>query len=106
MAFTFLKVLHGMEIGTSLFDEDGAKIVPEIMEAAKANNVELIFPSDFTISNKFGDDGEIKAATAETGIPAGFMGLDCGEKSAETIVAAINSSKTIIWNGPMGVFEM
>jgi len=106
MAFTFLKVLHGMEIGTSLYDEEGAKIVPEIMEAAKANNVEMILPCDFTVSTKFGEDGEIQAATAEAGIPAGFMGLDCGPKSADQICETIKSSKTIIWNGPMGVFEM
>lgn len=106
MAFTFLKVLHGMEIGTSLYDEDGAKIVPEIMEAAKANNVEIILPSDFTVSSKFGEDGEVQAATAESGIPAGFMGLDCGPQSTEKICEAIKTSKTVIWNGPMGVFEM
>merc|ERR1712014_294147 len=54
----------------------------------------------------FGEDGEIKDATKETGIPDGFMGLDCGPKSIELNAAAVNASKTIIWNGPMGVFEM
>merc|ERR1719486_1791029 len=93
MAYTFLKVRDGMAIGTSLYDEEGAKIVPEIVEKAKKLGVEIILPVDFTISSKFGEDGEIKDATKETGIPDGFMGLDCGPKS-------------IIWNGPMGVFEM
>merc|ERR1712014_569013 len=54
----------------------------------------------------FGEDGEIKDATKETGIPDGFMGLDCGPKSIELNAAAVKASKTIIWNGPMGVFEM
>merc|ERR1719399_1405013 len=106
MAFTFLKINDGMSIGTSLYDEDGAKIVPEIVEKAKKLGVEIILPVDFTISSKFGEDGEIKDATKESGIPDGFMGLDCGPKSLELNAAAVKASKTIIWNGPMGVFEM
>merc|ERR1711972_877166 len=106
MAYTFLKVTKGMAIGTSLYDEEGAKIVPEIMEKAKEKGVEVILPVDFVISSKFGEDGEIKAADAESGIPDGFMGLDCGPKSIELNAAAIGKAKTIIWNGPMGVFEM
>jgi len=106
MAFTFLKVINGVDIGGSLFDEDGAKIVPEIMEAAKAKGVEIILPVDFVISSKFGEDGEIKVSEAADGIPAGFMGLDCGPKSIERNAAAVASAKTILWNGPMGVFEM
>merc|ERR1719235_2266139 len=106
MAFTFAKVA-GAEIGASLFDEEGAKLVPEILAAAKAANVEMIFPVDFTCSSKFGEDGEIKeGVTIEEGVPEGFMGLDCGPKTNDLNVAAIKASKTIIWNGPMGVFEM
>merc|ERR1711912_203001 len=106
MAYTFLKVSDGMAIGTSLYDEEGAKIVPEIVEKAKKLGVEIILPVDFTISSKFGEDGEIKEATKEGGIPDGFMGLDCGPKSIVMNKAAVDASKTIIWNGPMGVFEM
>jgi len=106
MAYTFLKVNDKMEIGTSLYDEDGAKIVPDIMAKASTLGVEIILPVDFVISSKFGEDGEIKTATKEEGIPAGFMGLDCGPKSIEMNAAAVAESKTIIWNGPMGVFEM
>uniref|UniRef100_A0A7S1WME9 Phosphoglycerate kinase n=1 Tax=Alexandrium catenella TaxID=2925 RepID=A0A7S1WME9_ALECA len=106
MAYTFLKVNDGMAVGTSLYDEEGAKIVPEIMAKAKTLGVELILPVDFTISSKFGEDGDIKAATKEEGIPDGFMGLDCGEKSMAMNKKAVEESKTIIWNGPMGVFEM
>merc|ERR1712066_705643 len=81
MAFTFLKVNDGMSIGSSLYDEDGAKIVPEIMAKAKEKGVEIILPCDFTISSKFGEDGEIKASDSSAGVPDGFMGLDCGPES-------------------------
>merc|ERR1719213_654057 len=105
MAFTFLKA-EGMAIGSSLYDDEGAKVVPDIMTKAKEKGVEIILPVDFTISSKFGEDGEVKASTKEEGIPEGFMGLDCGPKSNELNKAAVDASKTIIWNGPMGVFEM
>jgi phosphoglycerate kinase len=106
MAFTFLKVLDGMPIGSSLFDEEGAKIVPEIMEKAKEKGVEIILPVDFVTSSKFGEDGEIATATKAEGVKDGMMGLDCGPASIELNAKAIMESKTIIWNGPMGVFEM
>jgi len=106
MAFTFLKVVNSMSIGGSLYDEEGAKIVGQIMEKAKEKEVEIVLPVDFTISSKFGEDGEIKLAKALDGIPDGFMGLDCGPESIARNAEAIAKSKTIIWNGPMGVFEM
>merc|ERR1712187_405606 len=106
MAFTFLKGNDGTSGGSSLYDEEGAKTVPDIMAKAKEKNVEIILPVDFVISSKFGEDGEIKEATKEDGIPDGFMGLDCGPKSIALNAAAVRASKTIIWNGPMGVFEM
>jgi len=106
MAYTFLKVNESMSIGTSLYDEEGAKIVPEIMEKAKRLNVEIVLPVDFVVSSKFGDDGEIKSATKAEGIPDGFMGLDCGPETVKLNAAAVAESKTILWNGPMGVFEM
>ena len=106
MAFTFLKG-EGMSIGSSLYDEEGAKIVPDIIAKAKEKGVELILPVDFTCSNKFGEDGEIKEeVTKADGLPDGFMGLDCGPKSCDLNAAAVAKAKTIIWNGPMGVFEM
>jgi phosphoglycerate kinase len=106
MAFTFLKVNDGMAVGSSLYDEEGAKVVPDIMAKAKEKGVEIILPVDFTISSKFGEDGEVKEVTKEQGIPEGFMGLDCGPKTIQLNKAAVDASKTIIWNGPMGVFEM
>merc|ERR1719219_1931926 len=106
MAYTFLKINDEMAIGNSLFDEEGAKIVPDIMEKAKAKSVEIVLPEDFVISSKFGEDGEIKTSTKAEGVPDGFMGLDCGPESIKKNAETIMSSKTIIWNGPMGVFEM
>merc|ERR1719414_1033849 len=106
MAFTFINVINKVSIGTSLFDDEGAKIVPEIMELAKTKGVEIILPVDFVCSSKFGEDGEVKEATLEAGIPDGFMGLDCGPESIKRNAEAIAKAKTIIWNGPMGVFEM
>merc|ERR1712032_288645 len=106
MAYTFLKVTNGMKIGTSLYDEEGAKIVPEIMEKAKANGVEIVLPEDFVISSEFGEAGTIKECSIADGIPDGFMGLDCGKVTIAKNNVAIEKSKTIIWNGPMGVFEM
>merc|ERR1712176_524449 len=106
MAYTFLKVNDGMSIGSSLFDEEGAKIVPDIIKKAAEKGVELIIPTDFVLSSKFGEDGEIRQSTKEEGIPDGFMGLDCGPETNAANCAAIAEAKTIIWNGPMGVFEM
>merc|ERR1719171_1068001 len=95
-----------MSIGTSLYDEEGAKIVGDIMEKAKAKGVEIILPIDFVCSSKFGEDGEVKNADLASGIPEGFMGLDCGPESIKKNAEAVAKAKTIIWNGPMGVFEM
>merc|ERR1712178_559018 len=70
MAFTFLKVNDGMSIGASLYDEDGAKVVPDIMAKAKEKGVEIILPVDFTISSKFGEDGDVKEGVSKAeGIP-------------------------------------
>eukprot|EP00405_Crypthecodinium_cohnii_P006383 CAMPEP_0194783174 /NCGR_PEP_ID=MMETSP0323_2-20130528/79074_1 /TAXON_ID=2866 ORGANISM="Crypthecodinium cohnii, Strain Seligo" /NCGR_SAMPLE_ID=MMETSP0323_2 /ASSEMBLY_ACC=CAM_ASM_000346 /LENGTH=452 /DNA_ID=CAMNT_0039722031 /DNA_START=12 /DNA_END=1371 /DNA_ORIENTATION=- len=106
MAYTFLKVIDEMNIGNSLYDEEGAKIVPDIVKKAGALGVELILPVDYVVSSKFGEDGEIKECTKAGGIPDGFMALDCGPESIKLNAQAVAESKTIIWNGPMGVFEM
>ncbi|EZG56833.1 phosphoglycerate kinase [Gregarina niphandrodes] len=106
MAYTFLKELEGMKIGTSLYDEEGAKIVPKIMEKAKAKNVKITLPVDFTISSEFGEKGTIKTVTKAEGIPDDMMGLDCGPASIARAKEVIGRAKTIVWNGPQGVFEM
>merc|ERR1711982_317877 len=76
------------------------------MQKAKDKGVEIILPVDFVVSSEFGEGGDVKEATKEDGVPDGFMGLDCGPKSIELNKAAVMASKTIVWNGPMGVFEM
>lgn len=106
MAFTFKKTLENVKIGNSLFDEAGSETVGDLVEKAKKNNVKIVLPNDYIISDKFGEDGEIKTATDEEGIPDGWMGLDCGEKSIQLFKNAISEAKTILWNGPPGVFEM
>jgi len=105
MAFTFRKIMDNMPIGTSLFDEEGAKIVPKLIEKAKAKNVKLHFPVDFVTADKFAEDAAVGAATVEQGIPDGWMGLDCGPKSRELFAEVIARAKVVVWNGPAGVFE-
>ena len=105
MAYTFKKTLDGMAIGSSLFDPEGAKIVGELVETAKARNVELIFPVDYVCADAFSPDANTQPATDASGIPDGWQGLDAGPESVKLYNAAILASKTIIWNGPAGVFE-
>lgn len=99
MAFTFRKVLNGMTIGTSLYDENGAKIVPALMEKAAKNNVKIHLPVDFVTADKFAADAQVGAATLEEGIPDNWMGLDAGPKSVELFKEVIGRAKTIVWNG-------
>ncbi|KAM9326168.1 phosphoglycerate kinase [Gastrophryne carolinensis] len=105
MAFTFLKVLNNMEIGTSLFDEEGSKIVKDLMAKAEKNNVKITLPVDFTTADKFDENANTGQATVASGIPAGWMGLDCGPESMKLFVEAVGRAKQIVWNGPVGVFE-
>ncbi|MBC7368516.1 MAG: phosphoglycerate kinase [Undibacterium sp.] len=105
MAYTFHKVLRGTPIGASLYDPEGAKIVEELVTKAAARNVELIFPIDFICADKFSPDANTQPADLSTGIPDKWEGLDAGPKSIELYRQAILSSKTIVWNGPAGVFE-
>jgi phosphoglycerate kinase len=99
MAFTFLKVLNNMEIGASLFDEDGSKIVQNLVDKAKKNNVQLHLPVDFLTGDKFAENATVGVATVEAGIPAGSMGLDIGPKSIELFAAPVARAKLIVWNG-------
>jgi len=105
MAFTFKKVLNNVNIGKSLYDEEGAKLVPEIMEKAKQKNVKLHFPIDYVTADKFDKDAKVGYSTDADGIPDGWMGLDCGSKSIEAFAEVVGRANTILWNGPMGVFE-
>ncbi|KAI0237986.1 Phosphoglycerate kinase 1 [Lamellibrachia satsuma] len=105
MAFTFLKVINSMEIGNSLYDEEGSKLVKGLMEKAGKNKVQIHLPSDFITGDKFSADAKVGSATVETGIPTGCMGLDIGSASVKTFSTVILNAKTIVWNGPPGVFE-
>ncbi|KAE9555048.1 hypothetical protein FO519_001709 [Halicephalobus sp. NKZ332] len=105
MAFTFLKVLNNMEIGNSLYDEEGSKIVNELVEKAKSKNVQLHLPVDFVVGEKFAEDAKPSVVTAKDGIPAGHMGLDVGPETTKQFAEAVKRAKTIVWNGPAGVFE-
>ena len=105
MAYTFKKVCDGMSIGQSLYDEDGAKIVESLVKKAKEKNVELVFPVDYVTGDKFGPDATVGAATDESGISDELEGFDCGPKSAALFAATVKKAKTIVWNGPVGVFE-
>jgi phosphoglycerate kinase len=105
MAFTFRKVIDGMEIGESLYDPAGAEIIPELVQKAKARGVQLHLPVDFVLANQFAPDAVVGAADVEKGIPAGWQGLDVGPKSREHFAEVIRRAHTIVWNGPPGVFE-
>jgi phosphoglycerate kinase len=105
MAYTFKKVLNGMEIGESLFDPEGAKIVGELVEKAKARGVAIILPVDYVCADRFDPNAATRPADDSTGIPKGWMGLDAGPKSIALYRQAILRAKTIVWNGPSGVFE-
>ncbi len=105
MAFTFKKVLEGMEIGNSLFDAKGAEIAQELFAKAAAKGVQIHLPVDFICADKFAPDANTQPATDQQGIPAGWEGLDCGPASRALFAEVIGRAKTIVWNGPPGVFE-
>lgn len=109
MAFTFKKVLINMEIGASLFDAEGAKLVTDIMAKAKAKGVKIHLPVDYICGDKFPKDPSmqvaVKSADDASGIPVGWLGLDVGPKSNAIFGEVIARAGTIIWNGPAGVFE-
>ena len=99
MAFTFLKKLRNMEIGSSLYDSEGAEIVEELMAKAEKNGVKMHLPVDFVTGDKFDENAKVGAATVESGIPAGHLGLDCGPESVELFKEPLSRAKTIVWNG-------
>lgn len=104
MAFTFIKALGG-QIGKSLCEEDRLNIAKELIEKAKAKGVNLYLPSDAVVADNFSNDAAFKTCSITT-IPEGWMGLDIGPESVKQYGEVIKASKTILWNGPMGVFEM
>ena len=107
MAYTFLKVSQGMAIGSSLFDKKGAEMVPRLIEKAKAKGCELVFPCDWLCGEEFKNEqpNGTKSVTQAEGIPDGWEGMDCGPASMALFREKVLASKTVIWNGPAGVFE-
>ena len=103
MAYTFLKA-HGYEIGTSLVEEEKVEYAAEMIEKAKQKGVTMLLPVDNVAADRFAADAEA-VVTQDQNIPQGHMGLDIGPKTVELYVEKVRSSATIIWNGPMGVFE-
>ncbi|GDY12913.1 phosphoglycerate kinase [Planctomycetota bacterium] len=105
MAYTFLKVLNGMAIGKSIYDAAGAEKVQGFLAKAKAKGVQIHLPVDFIAGDKFAPDAATRATTLASGIPDGWEGLDCGPETNRRNAEIIARAKTIIWNGPLGVFE-
>lgn len=103
MAYTFFKAM-GYEIGDSLLDAESIDLAKQLMETAKEKGVKLLLPVDTVVAKAFAADAEHMTVAANV-IPAGWQGLDIGEKTRELFAAEIKNAKTVIWNGPMGVFE-
>ena len=94
-----LRRVVACQIGKSLFDEEGAKIVASIVAKAKERNVAIHLPVDYVTGSKFGEDAQVGAADDASGIPDDWLGLDVGPKSIATFREVILASKTILWNG-------
>ncbi len=103
MAYTFFKAM-GYEIGDSLLDANSIELAKELMAEAKERGVQLLLPVDTVVADKFDANAEYKTVPASA-IPAGWMGMDIGEQTREKYAEVIKNAKTVIWNGPMGVFE-
>ena len=104
MAYTFLKA-QGYEIGTSLLDADSLTLAKELMEAAKERGVKFLLPVDIVIADRFAADAAYEVVRADQ-MRAGWMGMDIGPQTVELFSQEIKTAKTVVWNGPMGVFEM
>ena len=107
MAYTFLKA-QGYEVGTSLLDESKVDFCKEMLERAEKNGVKLLLPVDTVVTKEFPDPIDAPVETEvydSTALPADKMGMDIGPKTREVYAEAIKNAKTVVWNGPMGVFE-
>ena len=104
MMFTFMKA-QGKEIGKSLLEEDKVELAKELMDKATAKGVELILPVDALVSKEFSNDAPFASVSVDA-IPADEMGLDVGAETVKLFASKLEGAKTVVWNGPMGVFEM
>jgi phosphoglycerate kinase len=105
MAFSLLKAREGMEIGASLWDAEGAALAPKIWEEAEARGVNIMLPDDFIAADGFREDAPTRTVTKAEGIPEGWMGLDIGPASSARFASTVRNARSVVWNGPMGVFE-
>jgi phosphoglycerate kinase len=105
MAYTFLKA-QGHQVGKSLVEEDKLDLAKELLEQAKSKNVRLLLPVDHVTADKIEAGAKPQLATTANGISADQMGLDIGPKTIEAFAKEVAGAKTIVWNGPMGVFEV
>jgi len=105
MAYTFMKAL-GRDIGNSLLDENGIEVAGDVIKKAGEKGVELLLPLDFVIGDQFSNDANTQIADAGAGIPDGWEGLDIGPETRELFKRNLGQAKTVVWNGPLGVFEM
>lgn len=104
MAYTFAKA-QGFAIGKSLCEDDKVAMAKDMMEKAKAKGVDLLLPIDTVCGDNFDAGCAMKTVDAKDGIPDGWMGMDIGPKTTELFCNAIKNAGTVVWNGPMGVFE-
>lgn len=104
MAYTFFKAMGG-NIGSSLCEDDRLEMAKELLEQAKAKGVRIHLPEDSLVADKFANDAATRVAD-NNDIPEGWMGLDIGPKAQAAFKTVVSNSKTLLWNGPMGVFEM
>lgn len=105
MCFTFLAA-QGHEIGDSLFEPDWVDRCREILASAEQRGVEVLLPTDVVIAEDIAEDAQTRVVSVAEGIPAGWKGLDIGPQTAQRYAQAVLDSATVVWNGPMGVFEM
>ena len=104
MAYTFFKAL-GKEIGSSIVEDDKLELASRILTKAEQKGMKLILPVDIVVADEFKADANYKTVDSDN-IPADYMGLDIGEKTRSIFSEIIKNAKTVVWNGPMGVFEM
>ena len=105
MAYTFLKA-QGKQVGKSLVEEDKIDLAKDLLKIAQSRGVRLLLPADHVIAGKMDPGADSQVVSADSGIPAGQMGLDIGPQTVAEFSQEIAGARTIVWNGPMGVFEM
>ncbi|MEA4897945.1 phosphoglycerate kinase [Bacillota bacterium Meth-B3] len=105
MAYTFLKA-KGYGIGNSLLDEERIDLAKDLMAKAEQKGVKLLLPVDSVCGDQFSNDAKIVTVDSEAGVPEGYMALDIGPKTITLFENAVKDAKTVVWNGPMGCFEM